>query len=118
MEWDGAERLQLVLRDRNKRAIARELGLGASTFASYVAGRRTPDPNTLAKLCRHLGLSADWLLGLSDYQDLGQVLASHKLEMAELVETRAALKATHQRLAELEQLVIRLSEQLVETRRS
>lgn len=40
------------------------LGLLPSAVAHWEAGRRIPDASSIVKLCRSLGVEADWLLGL------------------------------------------------------
>lgn len=54
-----------VLDSRNRRQVARDLGVNYTTLLHYKAGRRSPDPEMLARLCAYLGISADWLLGLA-----------------------------------------------------
>lgn len=44
--------------------LARALGCTRPNVSHYRHGTRTPDPETLAKICRRLHISADWLLGI------------------------------------------------------
>lgn len=62
--WAGAVRLRARLRLLNQRDVARELNMDPSTLNKYAAGTRSPDPDTLVRICRALGVSADELLGL------------------------------------------------------
>lgn len=45
---------------------AERAGMHANTLCNYETGDHTPDGYTLMKLCRELGISADWLLGLEE----------------------------------------------------
>jgi transcriptional regulator with XRE-family HTH domain len=45
--------------------VARRLGLAQSRYAHYVSGSRSPDYQTLARICRVLLTSPDYLLGFS-----------------------------------------------------
>ena len=63
-----AERFKLALKraDKTHREVADHLGLDRSTVSHWALGRNTPNPETLAKLARYLGVSADYLCGLED----------------------------------------------------
>lgn len=43
---------------------AKDLNLGASRLNQYISGARTPDPDTIVRLCAYLGVSADYLFGM------------------------------------------------------
>ncbi len=43
--------------------VARRLGLAQSRYAHYVSGTRAPDYQTLARICRALLTSPDYVLG-------------------------------------------------------
>lgn len=47
--------------------IAEALGLSKSCYAGYEQGYREPDLKTFKKICKTFGISADYLLGLTDY---------------------------------------------------
>lgn len=49
--------------------LARELQSGRTTVANYETGYRSPDVDTILRLCEIFGCSADYLLGRSDLQD-------------------------------------------------
>lgn len=49
--------------------IAQELHVQEATARSWVTGSRTPTLDSLASVCKLLGVSADWLLGLEDKHD-------------------------------------------------
>jgi len=55
-----AEELQLTDAE-----VARRLGLSQSRYAHYVSGTRSPDYQTLARICSILMTSPDYLLGFS-----------------------------------------------------
>ena len=69
-----AERLNAVLDDRGYSKVQhkRYLQLNEEGFGStsgvrkWCIGEAIPGPGTLARLCRHLGVSIDYLLGLTD----------------------------------------------------
>ena len=50
--------------------IAEKLHVHPSAISQYLSGRSAPALDTLAKLCVVLDVSADYLLGITDY--LGQ----------------------------------------------
>ena len=45
--------------------LADKLNIAASTVGMYEQGRRDPDSNTLAEICRAFGTSSDYMLDLS-----------------------------------------------------
>ena len=49
---------------------AKILGIARATVGFYEAGERIPDALGVEKICRVCGVSADWLLGLSDTKTL------------------------------------------------
>lgn len=53
-----------------KRTLAERMGLHETTVGKWVLGRNQPSLDYLAKLARALGVSADWLLGLSERRAL------------------------------------------------
>ncbi len=46
--------------------LADKLGVSASTIGMYEQGRREPDNSTLAKICRTLDASGDYVLNLDE----------------------------------------------------
>lgn len=62
--WHGAHRLHELLAMVNQRHLARELNMDPSTLSKYASGDRSPDPDTLARLCRALNVSADFIIGI------------------------------------------------------
>jgi transcriptional regulator with XRE-family HTH domain len=66
-----AKRLK-ELRNNNKFSqamLAEKLGFSQQAVAKWEAGESTPNPETLSKISELFGVSADYLLGLSDYPD-------------------------------------------------
>lgn len=53
----------------SQETLARDLGVSKSTIGLYETGDTLPDAQTLHDLAVYFGVSADWLLGLSDYRD-------------------------------------------------
>ena len=52
------------------------VGLSRQTMQFYLDGRRTPDSDSLAKICKALSVSSDWLLCLSDVRTPSQDIKS------------------------------------------
>lgn len=61
-----SERLELQRGTISQREFARTLGVPLNTYTNWVRGIRYPGGDMIARLCTHLGVSSDWLLGLSD----------------------------------------------------
>ena len=59
-------RLDEALKNEVASEVAERLGVTAATLSAWRRGRRRPNPEQLANLCRELSVSADWLLGLSE----------------------------------------------------
>jgi transcriptional regulator with XRE-family HTH domain len=66
MGWKGAPRLAALLADQNKRQLAKALNMDPSTLSNYTSGRRSPDPDTLARICEAIGTTPDALLGFPE----------------------------------------------------
>lgn len=56
-------------------AFARSLNMPQNTLDCYIKGRRKPSVDLLIRVCDKCGVSADWLLGLSDNRDGSQSTA-------------------------------------------
>lgn len=50
--------------------VSKKLGIGNTTLSSYENNERKPDPDTLRKLADFYNVSADWLLGRTDIQEI------------------------------------------------
>lgn len=69
MAWTGASRLRSVLGRRTQQSLATALGVNQGTVSKWLSGHRTPDIETLMRLCLELGVSADYLLLVGDGED-------------------------------------------------
>ena len=63
------ERFRELQGDRSNTEFADFLGISRQTVGFYYNGDRVPDAITLTKISQKCGVSADWLLGLSEYKD-------------------------------------------------
>lgn len=69
------ERLNELINDRcaaahtNLNAISKEIGINQPTLFRYLKGEREPGIENLAKISNYFGVSADWLLGLKQYEE-------------------------------------------------
>ena len=63
-----ADRLNMMKNDRDLtfREISLAIGVPHSSICRWTLGKALPNAYSLAKLAEYLGVSADWLLGLSD----------------------------------------------------
>lgn len=61
------ERLRLLMKLKgiNQKELADGIGITRQSVSLYVNGERNPDIVILYKICTHLGISADYLLGLN-----------------------------------------------------
>ncbi len=53
----------------SKVTLAENIGVSRQALNDYCAGNSVPDANNLTKLARYFRVSADWLLGLTDYEN-------------------------------------------------
>lgn len=60
------ERLLKLQGNMSATDFADKLGLSRQTVGFYLSGKRIPDSETLAQICKCCSVSADWLLGLSN----------------------------------------------------
>jgi transcriptional regulator with XRE-family HTH domain len=54
----------------NQKEAAEKIGITRQAVNLYVSGKRTPDINTIYKICDYFHISSDYLLGLSDVQSV------------------------------------------------
>ncbi|MCB1332096.1 MAG: helix-turn-helix transcriptional regulator [Roseivivax sp.] len=66
-------------------ALAREAGVDRSTVSQLLAedGPRLPNAHVVGSCAAALGVSADWLLGLSDHPESAQALLASAMEMTD-----------------------------------
>lgn len=74
--------------------LADKIGCPRNTLQCWETGRRSPGCEALAELCRAMNVSADWLLGLTDTQIIGQALASSRAETASDTDSFRAVAAS------------------------
>lgn len=60
------DRLKIARQNLSQQAAADKIGIKQQAYARYETGRSTPGMDVLRKMCVVFGVSADWLLGLSD----------------------------------------------------
>ncbi len=62
------KRLQEIYHEKYKTIVdfADDLGMTRQAVSFYLNGDRRPDLQTFKKMCETLGVSADWMLGLTD----------------------------------------------------
>ena len=74
------------------------LGLSYTTYGAWERGTNEPSLTNLTKICEHLCVSADWLLGLDAHNDI-----SHKLNAMteEMTQAQESLKRMIERMNEM-----------------
>jgi transcriptional regulator with XRE-family HTH domain len=55
---------QLKLRKMTQRELANKIGINEVTMGRYINDKRIPNADVIIAICRTLGISSDWLLGL------------------------------------------------------
>ena len=63
-------RMVMAARKMNSADIMRASELGSGQISSYLNGHQEPRIGSLAKLCKALNVSADFLLGLSNKMEV------------------------------------------------
>lgn len=61
-----SERLKQLRGNLTQTEAAEKIGITAQTLGRYENDQRKPDSEVIVMLCKHYGVSADYLLGLSD----------------------------------------------------
>ena len=84
-----------TLRDlRNEKNLSQRIGVNASTIALYETGDRLPSLQRLIDLSRALGVTTDFLLGLSKqkdhFLDVSGLLLSQIASLEQIVENYRA----------------------------
>lgn len=64
------ERLLELIKERkiNQRELAEGIGISKQTISFYVNGKRLPDIDIFSDLCEYFEVSADYLLGITDFR--------------------------------------------------
>lgn len=65
------ERLNTVLYEQelSQADLDKRTGIGRANISRYVCNKQMPTVDSLIAICKTLGVSADWLLGLSDRKE-------------------------------------------------
>lgn len=65
------ERLNMILYEQelSQADLDKRTGIGRANISRYVCNKQTPTVDSLIAICKTLGVSADWLLGLSDRKE-------------------------------------------------
>ena len=68
MERSFSETMSVLRKQRglNQRQVAAELNISQALLSHYETGAREPGLDFVCRACRYYGVSADFLLGLSD----------------------------------------------------
>lgn len=61
-----SEKLESLRGGLTQREFAKRLGIPLTTYTNWITGIRSPSGEAILSICTQLGISADWLLGLSD----------------------------------------------------
>lgn len=64
-----------------QKQFAKLLGVPLTSYTNWVAGISTPKAEAIVLICTKLGVSSDWLLGLTDKQ---QASGTNELKVAAL----------------------------------
>ena len=56
----------LVIRNMKQREFAKKIGVTEVTISRYINNERQPNADMIILICRALGISSDWLLGMLD----------------------------------------------------
>ena len=69
MKTNFPDRLQELLRENktSQRQLALKIGVTSATVSAWCRGLKQPTADNIAAVARIFGVSADYLLGLSDY---------------------------------------------------
>jgi len=64
------ERLKSIRKSKNltQKEVAENLGITLSAYSNYEQGIREPSINIIIKICKYYNVTADYLLGLVDYE--------------------------------------------------
>ena len=63
------EKLKLLRKQKNvtQKVVAEAIGVTLSAYSNYEQGIREPDLQILVAICKYFDVSADYLLGLTDW---------------------------------------------------
>jgi transcriptional regulator with XRE-family HTH domain len=66
MKKSFGDRLKERRGTRSQEEMASVFGVSQSAYSSWERGVKEPSISTICSMCRHLGVSSDWLLGVTD----------------------------------------------------
>lgn len=72
-----ASRLKELRNGLTQVQAAQKVGLSQQGWARYELGKVVPGAEAIHQICVSFGVSADWLLGLSDHSDGGGTATAH-----------------------------------------
>jgi transcriptional regulator with XRE-family HTH domain len=72
-----SDRLKAARGSRSQRDFAAFLGVKQTTYSRWELAQTEPSFDGLMNICGRLGVTADWLLGLSDARGLGVSVQNH-----------------------------------------
>lgn len=67
MEFGKRLRELRKIKGLSQEQVGKELGFSARAYSHYENGERDPSIATLIKMCKFFDVSADYLIGLTDY---------------------------------------------------
>ena len=62
----------LNIRKLTQKEFAQRINITESAMSRYISDERVPRADTIVSICRSLGVSADWLLGMTDLEKGGR----------------------------------------------
>jgi len=76
---DTVERIFALIEEKGVTAaeVGKDIGIPKSSFTDWKKGRSKPSTESVAKLAVYFGVTADYLLGLSDDPDPIVTIAAH-----------------------------------------
>lgn len=74
------EHLKELQGERTQKEFAALLGIPLNTYTNWLLYQRRPTIDAVISICTRLGVSADWLLGLTDSCASGSVSANDALQ--------------------------------------
>ena len=101
-----AERLRMLRGTRSQAEMGAVVGGGVTqpAWAQWEIGARQPKLDVFAHLCKQLGVSADWLLGLDDTPPISKPSIDDQLTLlkAQLGETSKNMESIMAQISRLE----------------
>jgi transcriptional regulator with XRE-family HTH domain len=111
-----SQRLKELRGDLSQVAAARKIDTNQQSWARYESGNCFPAAPSLITICREFGVSADWLLGLSDRREGGvktvadpALVAENEALKAETARLQSELLRCHGEIAGLNKAIELLS---------